>query len=121
MKLLLYCIIDLYIINRFMSIKLKLQYDPFYSKKPGSMAILNVHVEEPGKDPLQSKRLVQLQKNEDNRIIMLDTNLEEDKAKLQNIINIQNNLISQFTNIIIIQSNTLDKLKNIIERYKNND
>eukprot|EP00743_Colponemidia_sp_Colp-15_P002116 GILK01002297.1.p1 GENE.GILK01002297.1~~GILK01002297.1.p1 ORF type:complete len:311 (+),score=42.96 GILK01002297.1:242-1174(+) len=66
---------------------------------PQPPAIINVHLEEPQKDPIEEKRLAEERRAERRRIRELEDKEETDKQAFQQIINMQNNQIQQLSEL----------------------
>lgn len=68
-------------------------------KPPEKVPIINVHMEEPDRDPLEVKRIEEERRIERNRIRDMETLEEMDKRSFQQIISMQNNQIAKLTTI----------------------
>ena len=72
--------------------------------------IINVHMEEPDRDPIEVKRYEEERRIERNRIRDLEAREEMDKRAFQQIIAIQTGQLAKLTNIAEATSNILGQL-----------
>jgi len=75
--------------------------------------IINVHMEEPDRDPLEVKRVEQERRIERNRIRDMEMMEEQDKRMFQQIISVQNNQIEKLSKI---EDNTSQILERLMSR-----
>jgi hypothetical protein len=80
---------------------------------PEKVPIINVHMEEPDRDPLEVKRIEEERRIERNRIRDMETLEEMDKRSFQQIISMQNNQIAKLTTIA---DNTNKILTNLMKK-----
>jgi hypothetical protein len=79
-------------------------------KKPEKVPIINVHMEEPDRDPLEVKRIEEERRIERNRIRQMETMEELDKRTFQQIISMQNSQLAKLTTIADKTSEILNRL-----------
>jgi hypothetical protein len=79
-------------------------------KKPEKVPIINVHMEEPDRDPVEVKRIEEERRIERNRIRQMETMEELDKRTFQQIISIQNSQLEKLTSIADKTSEILNRL-----------
>jgi hypothetical protein len=72
--------------------------------------IINVHMEEPDRDPLEVKRVEQERRIERNRLRDLEMMEEQDKRSFQQIISVQNSQIEMLSKLEDKTSEILDAL-----------
>ncbi len=72
--------------------------------------ILNVHMEEPDRDPIEVKRYEEERRIERNRIRDLEAREEIDKRAFQQVISLQTGQLAKLTNIAESTSNILKQL-----------
>jgi len=72
--------------------------------------IINVHMEEPDRDPIEVKRYEEERRIERNRIRDLEAREEMDKRAFQQIISLQTSQLAKLTNIAESTSNILKEL-----------
>jgi len=79
-------------------------------KNAPKVPIINVHMEEPDRDPLEVKRVEQERRIERNRLRDLEMMEEQDKRSFQQIISVQNNQIEMLSRLEDKTSDILDSL-----------
>ncbi len=72
--------------------------------------IINVHMEEPDRDPMEVKRIEQERRIERNRIRDMELMEEQDKRMFQQIISVQNNQIEKLSKLEDHSSEILEEL-----------
>lgn len=68
-------------------------------KNPEKVPIINVHMEEPDRDPVEVKRIEEERRIERNRIREMEMMEEMDKRTFQQIIALQNSQLAKLANI----------------------
>jgi hypothetical protein len=79
-------------------------------KNAPKVPIINVHMEEPDRDPLEVKRIEQERRIERNRLTDLEMMEEQDKRSFQQIISVQNNQIEMLSRLEDKTGEILDSL-----------
>jgi hypothetical protein len=79
-------------------------------KDSDKIPIINVHMEEPDRDPIEVKRYEEERRIERNRIRDLEAREEMDKRAFQQIISLQTSQLAKLTNIAESTSNILSQL-----------
>ncbi len=79
-------------------------------KKPEKVPIINVHMEEPDRDPIEVKRIEEERRIERNRVRQMETMEELDKRTFQQIISMQNSQLAKLTTIADKTSKILNRL-----------
>lgn len=112
----LICLILLYSSSLILCMKLQVDDD---DKKEKKVPIINVHMEEPDRDPIEVKRIEEERRIERERIRDLEQMEEMDKRNFQQIISLQNNQVSKLSKIAETTTKLLDKLMKINDRVQN--
>ena len=86
-------------------------------KDSSKIPIINVHMEEPDRDPIEVKRYEEERRIERQRIRDLELKEEEDKRVFQQIISLQTNQLARLTDIAASTSNILNNLMNKKEKF----
>ncbi len=81
-------------------------------KTPDKVPIINVHMEEADRDPLEIKRIEEERRIERNRIREMETMEEMDKRTFQQIISMQNSQIAKLSVIADKSTQVLNRLLN---------
>ncbi len=81
-------------------------------KTPDKVPIINVHMEEADRDPIEVKRIEEERRIERNRIREMETLEEMDKRTFQKIIAMQNSQLAKLTTIADKSSQILTRLTN---------
>ena len=81
-------------------------------KNAPKVPIINVHMEEPDRDPLEVKRIEQERRVERNRIRDMELMEEQDKRSFQQIISVMNSQIEKLSKLEDHTSEILEKLTN---------
>jgi hypothetical protein len=79
-------------------------------KNPEKVPIINVHMEEPDRDPIEVKRIEEERRIERNRIREMEIMEELDKRQFQQIIALQNSQLGKLTKIADKTSQLLNKI-----------
>ena len=79
--------------------KLQNKIEPKVEKKPKSIPLYNIHVEEPNREVIER-----------NRLLSYERGIEEDKQKLLTIIENQNMIIEQLNEIISLNQNSIQHI-----------
>ena len=80
------------------------------NKGNGNIPIINVHMEEPDRDPIEIKRYEEERRVERQRLRDLERKEEEDKRAFQQIISLQNNQLAKLTDIASSTSTLLNRM-----------
>ena len=102
------CLTLLYASTNCLKIKNTLRQEG--GKNAPKVPIINVHMEEPDRDPLEVKRVEQERRIERNRLRDLEMMEEQDKRSFQQIISVQNNQIEMLSRLEDKTSDILDSL-----------
>lgn len=77
---------------------------------PDKVPIINVHMEEPDRDPIEVKRIEEERRVERNRVRDMEMMEEMDKRSFQQIISMQNSQLAKLTKIADNTTNILNKI-----------
>ena len=90
--------------------KLQNKIEPKVEKKPKSIPLYNIHVEEPNREVIERKRIEWEKTNERDRLLSYERGIEEDKQKLLTIIENQNMIIEQLHEITSLNQNSIQHI-----------
>ena len=90
--------------------KLQNKIEPKVEKKPKSIPLYNIHVEEPNREVIERKRIEWEKTIERDRLLSYERGIEEDNQKLLTIIENQNMIIEQLNEIISLNQNSIQHI-----------
>ena len=90
--------------------KMNNRIDPNAEKKPQSIPLYNIHVEEPNREVIERRRIEWEKTIERERLFLYERGIEEDKKKLITIIENQNNIIELLSEIATINQNSIQHI-----------
>jgi Cu2+-containing amine oxidase len=106
-------------INNILSLNLKAKMKDDDSSDDERVPIINVHMEEPDRDPLEVKRIEEERRFERNRIRDMELMEEQDKRSFQQIIELQNSQIAKLSQIADRTGEILNSLTGNKEAHNN--
>lgn len=108
MKLVLLIFCELILLLQCMKVQTKIE--PKAEKKPKSIPLYNIHVEEPNIEMVERKRIEWEKTIERERVFSYERGIEEDKKKLLSLIENQNMIIEQLNELTSINENSIQHI-----------